>query len=285
MKTKDLSKEMKKEKETKRTSITEGNNTTHFTVPEVDGRLDMVIAFDTTGSMARYIDDVRKQVSELVPRLFKVNPDLKLGIVAFGDYCDMPDTKTFGTAYQCLPLTDNENGIMRFIKESKNTDGGDGDEFYELVIKKIVEETPWREGATKSVLLIADAEPHEVGYSYKKIVQNSNIDWKKEARKAAELGIKFDTVSIHGLPWYEQLSEITGGLSVPFRSDNKTADLIEAATLSRGGRESRDLFTEKVYCCMAAGDKEMSSVYLKYAKINKKKRAEDLGVEEDDLPF
>ncbi len=263
----------------------EDTETTQFTVPEVDGRLDMVIAFDTTGSMARYIDDVRKQVSELVPRLFKANPDLKLGIVAFGDYCDMVDAQTFGNAYQCLPLTDNENEIMRFIKESKNTDGGDGDEFYELVIKKITEETPWREGATKAVLLIADAEPHEVGYSFGQIVRNSNIDWENEAGKAAQLGIQFDTVSIHGLPWYKQLSEITGGVSVPFRSDNKTAELIEAASLSRGGRKSRELFSEKGLYCLAMGDSEMSSVYGAYAKVNKKKRAEDLGVEESELPF
>lgn len=263
----------------------EDTETTQFTVPEVDGRLDMVIAFDTTGSMARYIDDVRKQVSDLVPRLFKANPDLKLGIVAFGDYCDMVDAQTFGNAYQCLPLTDNENEIMRFIKESKNTDGGDGDEFYELVIKKITEETPWREGATKAVLLIADAEPHEVGYSFGDIVRNSNINWENEASKAAQLGIQFDTVSIHGLSWYKQLSEITGGVSVPFRSDNKTAELIEAASLSRGGRKSRELFSDVIQCYMAIGDSEMTSVCREYAKINKKKRAEDLGVEESELPF
>jgi hypothetical protein len=46
-------------------------------VKEVDGQLDMVIAFDTTGSMAAYIDDVRKEVSELIPRLFKANSDLR----------------------------------------------------------------------------------------------------------------------------------------------------------------------------------------------------------------
>ena len=58
--------------------------------PKDIGVLDMVIAFDTTGSMAAYIGAVRKEVSELVPRLFKDNENLRLGIVAFGDYCDMP---------------------------------------------------------------------------------------------------------------------------------------------------------------------------------------------------
>lgn len=62
------------------------------------GKLDMVIAFDTTGSMAAYIDDVRHQVAEMIPRIFKDNEDLRLGIVAFGDYCDMQNRDAFGDA-------------------------------------------------------------------------------------------------------------------------------------------------------------------------------------------
>ena len=52
--------------------------------PKEAGILDMVIAFDTTGSMAAYIDAVRMEVAELIPRLFKDNENLRLGIVAFG---------------------------------------------------------------------------------------------------------------------------------------------------------------------------------------------------------
>ena len=84
--------------------------------PKGKGKLDMVIAFDTTGSMAAYIDDVRHQVAEMIPRIFKDNEDLRLGIVAFGDYCDMENREMFGDAYQCIPLTDNENDIIKFVK-------------------------------------------------------------------------------------------------------------------------------------------------------------------------
>ena len=94
----------------------------------------MIIAFDTTGSMASYIGAVRKEVSDLVPRLFKYNKDLRLGIVAFGDYCDMKNATDFGNAYQCLMPTGNANDIIRFINQSNDTNGGDSDEFYELVI-------------------------------------------------------------------------------------------------------------------------------------------------------
>lgn len=71
--------------------------------------------------------------------------------------------------------------------------------FYELVIKKITEETDWREGATKAVLLNCRCCTNTVfGYTYPRIVKNAQIDWREEARKAAEKGIKFDTLSIHG---------------------------------------------------------------------------------------
>lgn len=51
--------------------------------PATDGMLDMVIAFDTTGSMSAYINAVKTHVKELVPKLFGSNPDLRIGIVAF----------------------------------------------------------------------------------------------------------------------------------------------------------------------------------------------------------
>ena len=237
--------------------------------PENIGKLDMVIAFDTTGSMAAYIEAVRKEVSELVPRLFKNNEDLRLGVVAFGDYCDMKNAQEFGDAYQCLMPTDNENAIVKFINESKDTSGGEGDEFYELVIKKVVEETPWREGATKVLLLISDACPHSLGYTYRDYVVGNQIDWRKDAEKAASMGIKIDTVSITGEPWYKELSDMTNGISTLFQSSCKTARLVEAATLARGSKASREMFDSMVCCCKESSvvDKEMEEVYEKYKKV------------------
>lgn len=234
------------------------------TTTSSDGRLDMVIAFDTTGSMASYIDAVKKHVKELIPKLFKQNPDLRIGIVAFGDYCDMPSKDRFGKAYQVCELTDNENRLIEFITKAQNTSGGDSDEFYELVIKKIVEETNWREGSTKAVLLIADAEPHKVGYSYSDRVVNNQIDWREEAKKAAEKGIKFDTLTINKTGWYKELSSTTNGVSAPFSTSSKTSQLVEAAALARGGEATKAMY----YATMDSfkDDSEMSAVYAAYSK-------------------
>lgn len=229
--------------------------------PEKIGVLDMVIAFDTTGSMAAYIDAVRQEVAELIPNLFKDNEDLRLGIVAFGDYCDMNNEQDFGDAYQCLMPTNNENEIIKFVRETKDTSGGDGDEFYELVIKKIVEETPWRENSTRAILLISDAEPHPLGYTYKDYVVGNQIDWRKEAQKAAEMKIKIDTVTITDAPWYKELSKMTNGISVPFASGHKTARLVEAATNARGSMKSRMKFDKLYNECF---DEECRAFYASY---------------------
>ncbi len=254
--------------------------------PKGQGKLDMVIAFDTTGSMGAYIDDVRHQVADMIPRLFRDNEDLRLGIVAFGDYCDMVNRDTFGIAYQSMPLTDNENDIIKFVKEAKNTSGGDGDEFYELVLKKIIDESPWREDASKAILLIADANPHEIGYTYEDYVVSNQIDWKIEAAKAAKMKIKIDTVSICGRLWYKELSAMTNGISVPFKSSNKTGAMIETATTARSAMafaesaRRSDEESDRAYCYSrslrlkdrlselftACEDKELNDIYESYSK-------------------
>lgn len=230
-----------------------------------DGMLDMVIAFDTTG-LSAYINAVKTHVKELVPKLFSSNPDLRIGIVAFGDYCDMRSKDNFGKAYQVLDLTNDENKIIKFINEAQDTSGGDGDEFYELVIKKITEETAWREGSTKAVLLIADAAPHKVGYSYKGIISNAQIDWREEAKKASELGIKFDTMTIDPMyvEWYKELSAMTNGVSVPFKNSGKTSQVIEAAALSRGGTRTKAMYMATMDS--VKDDVELNAVYTAYSK-------------------
>lgn len=232
-----------------------------------DGMLDMVIAFDTTGSMCSYIEAVKKHVIDLIPKLFAANPRLKVSIVAFGDYCDMHSKNNFGDAYQVIDLTDNENKLIKFVKEARNTGGGDSDEFYELVIKKIVEETSWREGSTKSVLLIADDNPHEIGYHFGNIIRNNQIDWRDEAKKAAAKGIKIDTMQCSSnIKWYKELSWITNGINLPFKTDSKTSQVIEAASYARGGESTRILFKATMDSAIASGDTELSAVYTAYSK-------------------
>ena len=102
-----------------RTTEKEKGKSFEKVAPKEVGVLDMVIAFDTTGSMAEYIGAVRKEVSDLIPRLFADNEDLRLGIVAFGD-CqsrDKPEVRTGRTRKRLdkaqVPLYDRCNKIRK----------------------------------------------------------------------------------------------------------------------------------------------------------------------------
>jgi hypothetical protein len=225
---------------------------------EVD-MLDYVIAFDTTGSMKMYIENVKEHVKSLIPDLLNTTTDTKIGVVAFGDYYDMPNPSSFGSAYQCLDLTDDQNSIIGFISTARNTGGGDGDEFYELVINKINNETKWREGSTKTVLLIGDANPHGLGYKHYNLQGPNTIDWREEAGEAARLGIEYDTLCIYSsVDWYKELSKITGGVSMPFQSSNKMSQAFQA---SYDVRADKERFTRSFNKAVVSGDEELIGTY------------------------
>ena len=226
--------------------------------------VDMIIAFDTTGSMFKFINDVKNHITQLIPQLFNDNPNLRLGIVAFGDYCDMKSKEDFGNAYQKIDLTDNQESLIKFVINARDTCGGDSDEFYELVIKKIVEETSWREDSIKSVLLIADCWPHSLGYSCYPFIDNNQIDWRKEAKKAADKGIKFDTTTCGSASWFKELSDITNGICIPFKKSGNTSEVIKASNLAKGGVATMDAFYKSMED--NKDNLELYAVYTAYSK-------------------
>lgn len=239
------------------------NNEFNAPVKETNSeRTDMVIAFDTTGSMKSYIDAVKKQVKELIPELLSKSPDLQIKIVAFGDYCDKTNINTFGDAYQESQLTSNANDLIDFVDSAKNTSGGDYAEFYELVLYKIHTETPWRENSKKAVLLIADAVPHHIGYYYpNKMESHNTLEWKKVASNMAKDGIQVDTIAVTQDEWYKELSKITNGVHSLFSSSEKTVDLVRAATYSRSSTAGFSF----LYSAVVDGpDSELSGMVKSY---------------------
>lgn len=231
-----------------------------------EGIHDMIIAFDTTGSMYSYLNAVKTHVTSLIPELLATNPNMRIGVVAFGDYCDMPGKNKFGNAYQSKELTRDAKSLIKFVKNAARTSGGDNDEFYELVIHKIINETDWREDAIKTVLLIADASPHRIGYTYKNYVVDNQIDWREEAKDAASKCIQFDTLSITGSSWYKELSDMTNGVYAPFISSSKTQEAVKMSAFSRGGMATIDAFTSTMCSYEKAGDRELTAMANAYSK-------------------
>lgn len=105
-------------------SITEGAPEIHLLEPKESNetkvvKSDIVFSFDTTGSMSSCISDVRRNIEKVATRLFDEIPELRLSIIAHGDYCDGDKVISI------LDFTNNKDEIKKFIQETPDTYGGD----------------------------------------------------------------------------------------------------------------------------------------------------------------
>jgi hypothetical protein len=75
-----------------------------FAKDATSSNVEIVFSFDTTGSMAACLALVRKKVSETVWRLMKDIPNIRIGIIAHGDYCMLVFLSLFWTYLRCRLL-------------------------------------------------------------------------------------------------------------------------------------------------------------------------------------
>ena len=144
----------------------------------IDDATEIAFSFDTTGSMAPCIQNVRKHLEETCEGLFANIPGLKVGFIAHGDYCDGKD------CIRVLKLTDDRAKIFDFIRNAPNTGGGDAPECYELALHE-ARDLGWGEGA-KAFVLIGDATPHEPNYPQ----NEAHLDWRVELAALKEMGVR-----------------------------------------------------------------------------------------------
>lgn len=148
--------------------------------------MDIVLTMDSTGSMRNVVTEVRKKIKETCAYLFTKIPDLKIGLIVHGDYCDRE------RCIQKLDLSNDVNVIKRFIDSSENTSGGDAAECYEYVLNQ-AKTFSWRDGP-KALVIVGDERPHYLNYPvqhahYFHINACLNIDWNIEANDLLKLGI------------------------------------------------------------------------------------------------
>jgi hypothetical protein len=151
--------------------------------------IEIVISFDTTGSMAHLLDEVKNKVQEIIQRLFMDIPSMKICVMAHGDYCD---EKVFYLLKK-VDFTNDVGSLCQFVKDVGKTGGGDFEECYEWVLNQ-VRKLDWTPGTQRSLIMIGDAIPHEPDYHLNK----DNLDWKTEADALYnELGVRVYAVQCH----------------------------------------------------------------------------------------
>lgn len=164
--------------------------------------LDVVFCIDATGSMGWVLSEVKERIEDIADFVRTLVPIARFGIVAYRDF----DDPEFTTRVQ--PLTYSTTKLKRFLGGLEAKGGGDWFEAVDEGIKASIDESGWRLGARKIIIVIGDAPMRE-----------------GQARKVARL--------------VENFKHSGGTLSALDVSDQANPHLLEAQL---GRAVSRDLY-------------------------------------------
>jgi Mg-chelatase subunit ChlD len=116
---------------------------------------DLMIALDSTGSMGDEIEFLKSELGSILADIQHAYPDLniRVGLVSYRDTGDDYVTRTD-------PLTSNFNLIESRLGITRGTGGGDMPEAMDQALIRAVGQN-WRPDAVKTLLLVADAPPHD----------------------------------------------------------------------------------------------------------------------------
>lgn len=115
--------------------------------------LDVVITFDSTGSMAGEIQQVKEQISRIGSTLLKLVPKTRLSICTYRDMGDEYQVKG-------LPLTSDLSEVQYYLNSISAGGGGDHPEAVDLGLQWAMNNNQFRPQARKVILVFGDAPPH-----------------------------------------------------------------------------------------------------------------------------
>ena len=171
--------------------------------PRQRARLDLVFLVDATGSMGDEIDKLRSSMETIVQKISQTpsHPDLCLGLVAYRDRVD-------DFLIKAHDLSNDVPGFRRALNGLNANGGGDYPEAMNEALADAVQNISWRgEGATRLVVLVADAPPH---------LDYGGTQYDESMMAALGKGIKIFSVGASGLDKQgeyiqRQIAQYTGG--------------------------------------------------------------------------
>jgi len=228
-----------------------------------------VALFDTTGSMKPAIQQVRQKLRDLVEMMRQDIPDLKIGLIAHGDYCDGPN------AVLVLDLTDDLEKIMNFISNTPNTSGGDAPECYELALHRANLMSWPKEGG--SVVLIGDDEPHDPNYPG----NTDHLDWREEVKalKAKNVNVfpmqcLFSTHRPQVNKFWEEVSGLSGTPLLILDDFKESSDVLGAVAYAGAGEAAYGEYMKKGLYATGSSNVHMNRCKLRNF-VNKEKTDAD----------
>ena len=115
--------------------------------------LDIVITFDSTGSMHGEINQVKAKIERIGKVLFQLVPKTRIGICTYRDKGD--DYVVKG-----LRLTDNLGKIAEYLETIRAAGGNDVPEAVDAGLEWSIQQNQFRRNARKIILIFGDAPPH-----------------------------------------------------------------------------------------------------------------------------
>ncbi|HZL90203.1 MAG TPA: vWA domain-containing protein [Pirellulaceae bacterium] len=116
--------------------------------------LDIVICFDSTGSMTGEIDQVKRQIDRIGTTLVTLVPKARISIVTYRDQGDEFVAKG-------MPLSGNIQDVKSYLSRIEASGGGDHPEAVDEGLRWAARENQFRPTARKVILIFGDAPPHE----------------------------------------------------------------------------------------------------------------------------
>ncbi len=115
--------------------------------------LDIVLCFDSTGSMAGEIDQVKRQIERIGATLTTLVPKARISICTYRDVGDEYVAKG-------LPLTGSIQDVHEYLTRVSAGGGGDHPEAVDEGLYWSVNQNQFRPAARKVILVFGDAPPH-----------------------------------------------------------------------------------------------------------------------------
>ncbi|KAJ8301416.1 hypothetical protein KUTeg_020403 [Tegillarca granosa] len=226
------------------------------------GVREIVFSFDTTGSMYSYMEETRDKIKEIVNKLQTDVPGIKLGFLAHGDYYDLQFDRYL---IKWINFGASVDEISDFFEDLGITHGGDPEECYELVLRRVQDPNyvAWTPGSQRCLVMIGDSDPHEPGYTFEGKV--NEIDWRQETEKLKEMGVRIYGLQVgYGSDFYRQISKTTGGAHLRLDSASLMPDVITAICLREGNLKLLKHYESEV---RSRAKKEGNSVDLELERL------------------
>ena len=146
---------------------------------EAGKNVDLVLCMDSTGSMGRYIDSVRKMLIPMIKEMIAGFTGFRIGMVVYRDY--PPDQYVT----RVTPFTEDFNVFQRNLNAISAWGGGDIPEAVYEALYDGADKFPWA-AESRLLILVGDAPPHPV--------PKGIVTAEMAFAKAAENGLKLSAI-------------------------------------------------------------------------------------------